>query len=99
VPAAVADQAQLIVSELVTNVIRHATGHEATVRLEQHADRLVVAVVDPDSAPPRVTRAALDDEGGRGLHLVDAVADRWGTRTLVSGGKIVWCELLTSEPG
>jgi anti-sigma regulatory factor (Ser/Thr protein kinase) len=87
------DQVQLIVSELVTNVIRHAAGHEATVRLERHADRLVVAVVDPDATPPRLTRASLDDEGGRGLHLIEAVADRWGTRHLPGGGKIVWCEI------
>ena len=93
-PRHVSDPVELIVSELVTNVIRHASGHEASVRLERHADRIVVAVVDPDARPPRVTRAALDDEGGRGLHLVDAVADRWGTRTIPSGGKIVWCELL-----
>ena len=92
--AHVTDQVQLIVSELVTNVIRHASGHEASVRLERHADRLVVAVVDPDDAPPRPARAKPDDEGGRGLHLIDAVADRWGARSLSSGGKVVWCELM-----
>jgi anti-sigma regulatory factor (Ser/Thr protein kinase) len=87
------DQVQLIVSELMTNVIRHAAGHDATVRLERHVDRIVVAVVDPDTRPPRLTRATVDDEGGRGLHLVEAVGDRWGTRHLANGGKIVWCEL------
>jgi hypothetical protein len=74
-------------------VIRHAAGHDATVRLERHVDRIVVAVVDPDTRPPRLTRATVDDEGGRGLHLVEAVGDRWGTRHLANGGKIVWCEL------
>ena len=92
----VADPVLLIVSELVTNVIRHATGHHATVRLERHQDRLVVAVIDPDATPPRLTRAAPDDEGGRGLSLVEALADRWGTRHLAAGGKLVWCELVTS---
>ena len=91
----VADPVQLIVTELVTNVIRHATGHEAIVRLERHQDRLVVAVVDPDATPPRLTRAAPYDEGGRGLSLVEALADRWGTRHLSAGGKLVWCELAT----
>jgi PAS domain S-box-containing protein len=91
----VGDPVQLIVSELVTNVIRHASGHEATVRIERHDHCIVVAVVDPDATPPRVTRSAPDDEGGRGLHLVDAVADRWGTRHLASGGKVVWCEITT----
>jgi PAS domain S-box-containing protein len=87
------DQVQLIVSELVTNVIRHASGHDATVRLERHLDRIVVAVVDPDARPPRLTRSTPEDEGGRGLHLVEAVGDRWGTRHLANGGKIVWCEI------
>jgi PAS domain S-box-containing protein len=89
----VVDPVQLIVSELVTNVIRHATGHEATIRLERHEDRLVLAVIDPDATPPRLTRAEPEDEGGRGLSLVEALADRWGTRHLPAGGKLVWCEL------
>jgi anti-sigma regulatory factor (Ser/Thr protein kinase) len=87
---------QLIVSELVTNVIRHADGHEATVQLERHADRIVVSVIDPDGAPPRLARPGPEDEGGRGLHLVQAVTDRWGTRSLPDGGKVVWCELFVS---
>ena len=95
-PAHLTEPVQLIVSELVTNVIRHASGHAAGVRLERHADRLVIAVVDPDASPPRRGRAALDDEGGRGLHLVDAVADRWGARQLRGGGKVVWCELFAA---
>jgi len=93
----IADPVQLIVSELVTNVIRHATGHQATIRLERHEDRLVLAVVDPDATPPRPTRADADDEGGRGLYLVEALADRWGTRHLTAGGKLVWCELAMTD--
>jgi PAS domain S-box-containing protein len=96
--AQVAEPVQLIVSELFTNVIRHAHGHEAEVRIERHSDRLVVAVVDPDARPPRLTTAGLDDEGGRGLHLVAAVGDRWGMRSIPSGGKVVWCELLAPVP-
>lgn len=95
-PAHMTEPVQLIVSELVTNVIRHASGDAAGVRLERHTDRLVIAVVDRDAAPPRRTRASLDDEGGRGLHLVDAVADRWGARPLRGGGKVVWCELFAT---
>lgn len=93
-PEHVREPVQLVVSELVTNVIRHATGHEARVRLERHADRVVVAVVDPDARPPRLSRPSLEDESGRGLHLVEAVADRWGARSLPGGGKVVWCEVL-----
>jgi len=97
-PEQVVEPVELIVSELLTNVIRHASGHQASVRLERHFDRVVVAVLDPDSAPPRLTRAEPEDEGGRGLHLVDAVADRWGARNVYGGGKVVWCELFTPGP-
>jgi len=97
IDAEVADTVQLVVSEMVTNVIRHADGHEATVRVEHHGDRLVVAVVDPDPAPPRLGLFSPEDEDGRGLRLVDAVAERWGTRQLAAGGKVVWCELLLSR--
>ena len=49
------------------------------------------------SMPPRLASAQPDDEGGRGLHLVAAVADRWGTRQLAGGGKVVWSELLVGN--
>lgn len=86
----------LLVSELVTNAVVH-TGCPAVLRLslsvvtqEQATVRLEVADRS-DRAP--VPRCADDDAtGGRGLALVDGLADRWGW-TAEGAGKRIWCEL------
>ncbi|MER6288015.1 ATP-binding protein [Streptomyces sviceus] len=89
-----ADIAALLVSELVTNSLRHATGPIGVrlVRPEGVDGVLLVEVSDPLPDPPRARVADLDDESGRGLQLVAHAADRWGTRPGVAG-KTVWFEL------
>ncbi|WP_424878295.1 ATP-binding protein [Streptomyces sp. SLBN-8D4] len=91
-----ADVAALLVSELVTNSLRHATGPIGVrlVRPEGVDGVLLVEVSDPLPDPPRARVADLDDESGRGLQLVAHAADRWGTRPGVTG-KTVWFELST----
>ncbi|MER5717004.1 ATP-binding protein [Streptomyces sp. NPDC002132] len=88
------DLAALLVSELVTNALRHATG-PIGVRLIRPAGLdgvLLVEVSDPLPDPPHERIAELDDEGGRGLQLVASSSRRWGTRP--GGiGKTVWFEL------
>ncbi|MER6570154.1 ATP-binding protein [Streptomyces sp. NPDC001093] len=89
-----ADLAALLVSELVTNSLRHATG-PIGVRLVRPAgldDALRVEVSDPLPDPPRERVARDEDEGGRGLQLVAGSSRRWGTRPGASG-KTVWFEL------
>lgn len=89
-----ADLTALLVSELVTNSLRHATG-PIGVRLVRHAGlegTLLVEVSDPLPDPPRERAAHPEDEGGRGLQLVAGSSHRWGTRPGVSG-KTVWFEL------
>ncbi|MCX5273501.1 ATP-binding protein [Streptomyces virginiae] len=97
---AVGDVTVLLVSELVTNSLRYASG-PIGVRLERRnpaADSpaagpaLLVEVSDPLPDPPRERVANHDDEGGRGLHLVAVSSRRWGTRHGKSG-KTVWFEL------
>jgi len=88
------DVAALLVSELVTNALRHATG-PIGVRLLRPADSaapLLVEVSDPLPDPPRERTAQADDENGRGLQLVAHSSRRWGTRPADSG-KTVWFEL------
>jgi hypothetical protein len=51
-----------------------------------------VEVVDASARPPRQRHAEGDDTNGRGLELVDGLADRWGWRH-EGGGKSIWCEL------
>ncbi|WP_079132065.1 SpoIIE family protein phosphatase [Streptomyces nanshensis] len=80
---------ELILSELITNAIRHAAG-PITVRLLR--DRaLICEVSDHSSTSPHLRHAATTDEGGRGLFLVAQFADRWGTR-YTKHGKVIWTE-------
>jgi anti-sigma regulatory factor (Ser/Thr protein kinase) len=89
-----ADIAALLVSELVTNALRHATG-PIGVRLVRPVGPdgvLLVEVSDPLPDPPRERVARPEDESGRGLQLVAGACVRWGTRPGESG-KTVWFEL------
>jgi anti-sigma regulatory factor (Ser/Thr protein kinase) len=82
--------AELLVSELVSNALLHA-GTPTQLRLFR--DRmLTVEVADTDGHAPRLHRASEEDEGGRGIHLVNELAHRWGSRT-TRDGKVVWLEL------
>ncbi|MFE5086291.1 SpoIIE family protein phosphatase [Streptomyces mirabilis] len=83
------DPTQLIVSELVTNAVRHSTG-PIRLRLIQH-QVLTCEVFDTDDCSPRLRRARANDESGRGLFLVSQLSRRWGCRT-TSGGKVIWAE-------
>ncbi|POX55299.1 protein phosphatase [Streptomyces sp. Ru71] len=83
--------AELIVSELVTNAIRHARG-PVSLRLIRTQNRLICAVSDGSSTSPHPRRAKLGEEGGRGLFLVAQFAARWGTRH-TADGKIIWAEM------
>ena len=89
-----ADIAALLVSELVTNSLRHATGPIVVrlVRPESADGVLLVEVSDPLPDPPRERTPHPDDESGRGLQLVASASRRWGTRP-GEGGKTVWFEL------
>jgi len=85
---------QLCVTELVANVIRHVgEGTPIRVRVLRTDTRTRVEVDDPDPrALPVLLHPAADDESGRGLALLDAVALRWGVGQRAAG-KTVWCEL------
>ncbi|WP_340376402.1 ATP-binding protein [Streptomyces sp. SS7] len=92
------DITALLVSELVTNALRHATG-PIGVRLIRPAgldDVLLVEVSDPLPDPPRERAARPEDESGRGLQLVASSSRRWGTRP-GENGKTVWFELAVPD--
>ncbi len=85
----IAFTAELILSELITNAIRYGS-EPITVRLIR--DRtLIYEVSDGSSTSPRLRRAKVTDEGGRGLFLVAQLVDRWGTR-YTHTGKVIWAE-------
>jgi anti-sigma regulatory factor (Ser/Thr protein kinase) len=83
------ESTKLIVSELVTNAVRHSTG-PIGLRLIQH-QVLTCEVFDNSGSTPRLRRAQTTDENGRGLFLVAQLSRRWGCRP-VSDGKVVWSD-------
>ncbi|MDW8809055.1 ATP-binding protein [Streptomyces scabiei] len=91
---ALVDITVLLVSELVTNALRHATGPIGVrlVRPTGPSGALLVEVSDPLPDPPRERAADVDDESGRGLRLVACSSRAWGTRPGETG-KTVWFEL------
>jgi anti-sigma regulatory factor (Ser/Thr protein kinase) len=80
---------ELLVSELVGNVVRHAKG-PIQLRLLR-GDTLTCEVSDGSLSTPRIRRSSETDEGGRGLQLVAALSSRWGTRYTATG-KCIWTE-------
>jgi serine phosphatase RsbU (regulator of sigma subunit)/PAS domain-containing protein len=89
-----ANSTETLASELVANVIRHARG-PVWLRLLR-SRTLVCEVFDGSVTTPRMRRASWSDEGGRGLQLVSALCDRWGTRYMTSG-KCIWTEQALPE--
>ncbi|MGV9940491.1 SpoIIE family protein phosphatase [Streptomyces sp. NPDC003401] len=82
------DTMSLLVSELVTNAVRHATG-PVTVRLIRAGHGLLCEVGDTGNGRPRLGPGGLLDEGGRGLRIVHRLTARWGVRW-TENGKVVW---------
>lgn len=85
------DEVLMVVGELVANAVRHADG-PVSIDLLRSGDRLAVEVADASTGVPRLDDASVDEEHGRGLMMVDRIADRWGSRP-VDDGKVVWAEL------
>ncbi|WP_406109479.1 PAS domain-containing SpoIIE family protein phosphatase/ATP-binding protein [Streptomyces sp. NBC_01003] len=87
---------ELVVSELVTNAIRYASG---PIRLRLIVERaLICEVSDAGASAPHLRHPRTTDEGGRGLFLVSQFSQRWGARYTLDG-KIIWAEQsLTDEP-
>ncbi|MEU4657306.1 SpoIIE family protein phosphatase [Streptomyces sp. NPDC023723] len=88
--APLAETAALLVSELVTNAVRHA--HRPVVLRLVHGDTLLCEVDDDDHELPTLLDAGPGDEAGRGLLVVSTLAREWGTSRTATG-KTVRCEL------
>lgn len=87
--------AELMVSELVTNVVLHLRAR-ATVSVERCDGHVRVAVADPSTTLPALRNYEPDAVTGRGLLLVDRIADRWGVEQN-RRGKSVWFEVRVDE--
>ncbi|MGW3128601.1 SpoIIE family protein phosphatase [Streptomyces sp. NPDC001123] len=93
-----ADEIELVADELITNALMHTEGSAiVTLRVLGGDDRrLRVEVEDSSSALPRRREAGEDGVSGRGLLLVDQLAEVWGVEAR-GGGKAVWCEFRMAE--
>jgi len=95
--AGVADDTELVVTELATNVIRHVgLGSAAALILTCRADVIRIEVHDSSHRIPSLAQPGYASECGRGLHLLSAVARSWGTR-ITAFGKAVWCDMSRPE--
>ncbi|MFE3638518.1 ATP-binding protein [Streptomyces sp. NPDC059168] len=82
------DTTELLVSEVVTNALRHTRG-PLRLNLRLRDSRLLCEVEDTESAGPVRGIAGPDAEGGRGTELLDLLADAWGS-VRTATGKSVW---------
>ena len=88
----------IVVSELLTNALRHALPRPGDRRarrpirlgLLQHGRWVLCAVADPGKAAPAPQTPASLDEAGRGLHIICALSDQWGCTAPTQTGKVVW---------
>jgi anti-sigma regulatory factor (Ser/Thr protein kinase) len=97
-PASVREDVLLLVTELVSNALRHGeVGPERYLRVELRFSprRVQVGVIDPGTGFTRTLAPSRGDEsGGWGLFLVDQIAHRWGVRRMASGNCV--CFEITS---
>jgi hypothetical protein len=90
VSTALVESVELVVSELASNVVRHArTPYQVALRAQS---TIRIEVRDRSPAPPRRRDLGLRAATGRGLQIVELCAARWGY-DLASGGKVVWAEV------
>ena len=92
-----ADDAEMVVSELVTNAIQHATTDVndkvgVTLMRVWDGDAVGLVVTDPSPVPPVIRQAANGSEHGRGLRIVEAISVHWSWN-LENGGKAVYAIL------
>ncbi|MGC0398187.1 anti-sigma regulatory factor (Ser/Thr protein kinase) [Streptomyces sp. SAI-126] len=101
------DDATLVITELAANAVAHAVprlaaggADEVWLGLSFDPAHLLVTVSDPGDEPPAYTPADVTAlrEHGRGLYIVDALAQEWGWTSRPPAGKTVWAKLSTTPP-
>jgi hypothetical protein len=98
------DDVAVVVSELVTNALRHAlpavaqagAGWPVQLGLLQRGRCVTCAVADPSRVTPVPGEPGYLTETGRGLHIIAALSDRWGFITSGDGGKVIWALFSTA---
>ena len=83
---------ELLTTELIANAVEHV-GEPMTVRISRDTEAIRVEIDDPSPTEPIRLDPHSTDEHGRGVFLVDAMANRWGAVSHPGDGKTVWFEL------
>jgi anti-sigma regulatory factor (Ser/Thr protein kinase) len=94
--AEVVDAAVLLVSELVTNAVRHASPPIVVEVICETSHSLQVRVSDATPEPLRPGRPGVHDESGRGLAITEVLSDEWGVDPTAGDGKTVWFRINNS---
>jgi anti-sigma regulatory factor (Ser/Thr protein kinase) len=85
----------LLTSELVTNAVRHAS-HTVEVGLALADGMLRVEATDDDPSEPTLPPIEQAGESGRGMYLINRLAQRWGCEHRAATSKVVWFEAVVS---
>ena len=94
VPPETVESAALVVTELTANAVAAGVGDDLAIRLSAALHHVLIEVWNQGTASqPCRQQPAADDEHGRGLLLVDTVAERWGSYLAPSGGTVVWARI------
>ncbi len=96
IDAAIVDTAELLTSEVVTNVVVHV-GSAGELLVQAVDGSVRVRISDDDDRWPEMVLPSAADPHGRGLCIVDALADAWGVDPDPVQGKTVWFELRTTS--
>lgn len=95
-----AEDVELLVSELVTNAIKHSRGTEITMTLRLGSGVLRLGVSDRTGRFPQIQQPNDDAEGGRGLQLVQCITQQHGgTWGFSPDGASTWCKIPTTPAG
>lgn len=92
------DVVDLVVTELVTNALKHGEPRDSlTLEVAADEQRIRISVIDGSAVRPVARQVEADETSGRGMRIVEALAERWGTEDC-DGGKQVWVELHLAGP-
>ncbi|BBJ47221.1 hypothetical protein SSPO_099390 [Streptomyces antimycoticus] len=94
--AALADTVETLIGEIAANAVQHTCADRVTLSLSYAHDLLRLEVEAGTSGWPRLRTPAPDDESGRGMLIVNMLAEEWGTS---EDGSATWCTLAARESG